>query len=414
MNKKIVTLSVTTFLYSLVPSTFSSAYRPQQSFLSADDILNGWESNYAQIDSMKVICSDIIVSFEASQENPQALDNLVRYQYVDRIEKGKRYHIRHSMAENGFADENNLLEYSFDGEITREYWGVNKYGFVNPGLTGKDVETLNPLNTYMRMTRRYIPGTQEKYPDGMPWFSLIMSSGNTKKIVLAELETVAQEPCHVVKIVKNDPSEALDFKIWVAHEKGMLPVKYQYYQEGKMVSETQYDKIAKAKTEYGDIWYPLKARRTVNNNDGIIKYELTTELFVPYVEVDENSFRFDFPDGTKVVDYVAQMMYTVGVGGIDKVNEVRFFNQSEPDNKVTATAENAPTRREVTLENEKSLTPVNPAEKNATEPGVIPIQKTNVEKSHSFLMVFVVAAICVLVAVPLVLYSRYIRRSKQK
>jgi hypothetical protein len=44
---------------------------------------------------------------------------------------------------------------------------------------------------------------------------------------------------------------------------------------------------------------------------GTIKNELIVTEFVPNVEVDENSFRFDFPIGTEVLDEVRGITYVV-------------------------------------------------------------------------------------------------------
>ena len=57
-----------------------------------------------------------------------------------------------------------------------------------------------------------------------------------------------------------------------------------------------------------------KAYRTQNTRTlGTTKYELVTHTFVPNVKVDETTFRFDFPEGTRVVDKVLGRQYVTGV-----------------------------------------------------------------------------------------------------
>jgi peroxiredoxin len=64
------------------------------------------------------------------------------------------------------------------------------------------------------------------------------------------------------------------------------------------------------------MWYPKKAyRMTDNENLGKIKSELTTHEFVPNIQVDENTFRFDFPKGTRIHDRVR------GIWGVDLSEE---------------------------------------------------------------------------------------------
>lgn len=287
---------------------------PPKSFLSADAILEAWESNYGGIKTMQVSYTERVLDAKNPTTDPNRLDTLVRVQHVERLEEGKRYHIRYSTAEDGFTKPENIMEHAFDGKITREYWGMENLGTINPGLMGTNVETMNHQKMYMLLTPIQSSTYREEFPNGIPIFSQILRTGISSSLatVRPNLEPVAGQSCHVVEITNNGE---ITNKIWIAHDKGMLPLKYQSYNNNKLTVEIEVEQIARAETERGDIWYPVKAHRTVNSisRGTTIKYELTTKVFVPNVKVDENTFRINFPNGTHVLDRELGLEYVAGV-----------------------------------------------------------------------------------------------------
>jgi hypothetical protein len=291
----------------------ASGSEPQKSFLDANAILQAWQRNYGSIKSMQVSYTERVLDAKPPTTDPNILDNLVMYQHVERVEEGKRYHIRFSKAEDGFINPMNLMEHAFDGSTTREYVAMDELGTIDPGLIGRAVETTNALKDYMLLRPIFGEPTQE-FPDGIPIFSQILRSGISTSVatVRPNLELIAGQLCHVVEIMYK--SHNFGYKIWVAHDKGMLPLKYQRWDNNKLSVEIEVEQIAKAETGGGDIWYPVKAYRTVNSKSRgtTVKYELTTHTFVPNVKVDDNTFRFDFPNGTSVVDKVKGIEYVVG------------------------------------------------------------------------------------------------------
>ena len=90
-------------------------------------------------------------------------------------------------------------------------------------------------------------------------------------------------------------------------------LKYQHHRYGELQTEFEVKEIGYAETDGGGVWYPKKAYRTHNSKRfGNAKYQLTVHAFTPNVEVDENTFQFDFPDGTHVYDRVSEIDYIVG------------------------------------------------------------------------------------------------------
>lgn len=293
---------------------------PQKAFLDVNTILETWQRNYGNIKSMQVSYTERVLEKKAPDSDPNILDNLIMCMHIDRVEEGNRYHARESLANDGFAKPENILEYSFDGSMTREYSGGEKLGTIQSGPTGKAVEITNDLKKYMLLDIDMWPKKTDKSnetywqaePNAVPWFREIFRWASIKNFtvkVRPELETVAGKLCHVIEITKGD---ILLDKIWVAHECGMLPLKYQLFDAGEPEREILVEQVAQ--TADGDIWYPVKAYRMQSSKRfGKIKYEIITHSFIPNIKVDDKTFRFDFPNGTSVADRVLGTSYIVGV-----------------------------------------------------------------------------------------------------
>ena len=76
----------------------------QTAFLDDEAILTGWESTYGSIRTMKFSYVNRLVDFQSPQTPSNNLDgipfNPVKNKHVERIEEGKRYHLRYSLAED--------------------------------------------------------------------------------------------------------------------------------------------------------------------------------------------------------------------------------------------------------------------------------------------------------------------------
>jgi hypothetical protein len=107
--------------------------------------------------------------------------------------------------------------------------------------------------------------------------------------------------------------------ICLAHEKGMLPIKYQLYMNGALYEEYNIEEIASTETEHGVFWYPKQAHRFLcDEHVGTINQKLTVDYFYPNIAVKNSDFTFDFLKGTHVVDDIHRITYTVGVEGSEK------------------------------------------------------------------------------------------------
>ncbi len=302
-------------------SVLKSEPDTQKSFLDAETILKTWEDNYTHFNSIKVAYTQRVLEAIAPSSEPNMYDDLVRLMHVERTEQGTRFHVRYSCSGDGFARPDSIIGGSFDSKITREYFGVEKSGMIITGMIGRNTENMNILKTYMLLrrnllTKRNPSGPFEIYwiedPNSKPELSRILNFAisNSLTSVLPNLEIVAGQLCHVIEIKYKSGANS---KIWFAHNNGMLVLKYQRHEKDQTIyNEIKIDKIGSVETKKGTVWFPKKAYRTYNDPDGDkLKYELITHAFVPNVEVNESTFRYEFPIGTRVSDRIRNFSYKV-------------------------------------------------------------------------------------------------------
>jgi hypothetical protein len=294
----------------------TGAGQETKSFLSVQDILSGWQSNYGELKSMKVSYSEEIVSAEPSQRDPNITHRLAKWHYVERVEEGRKFRARTSITEKGFADINSIEESSFDGVHQRVYRPGLKQGLILVKGDKKGIPS-NLLKSYLLLEpfSTSLPSKDNEEPE----FSRMISNGltdpNLTISVRPVLEQISGQMCHVLEIVRKDKTEEKAAIIWVAHEKGMLPMKVQEFGGGTMPRERTVEQVDFAKTENGGLWFPKKASQVLNlpQSLGIIKYEFNVLEFVPDIKTDPNTFQLDFPNGTQVGDTELGLNYTVGV-----------------------------------------------------------------------------------------------------
>ncbi|MGD2094541.1 MAG: hypothetical protein PVH77_05995 [Phycisphaerales bacterium] len=314
MNRKMLILICFLNIPLTLLASQTNKPEPTEAFLDVATMLKIWEDNYAHFNSMQVSYTERVLEAVPAAADPNIYDNLVKVTHVERIEQGSRFHVRYSTAEDGFAQPYTTIEGAFDGEITREYFASQKSGMIIRGMIGRNTEMMNILKIYMLLYKRRLQKENPSGPFKIYWIENPNSQAELSRIlsskilvstvsVLPKLESIAGQLCHVLEITHIDNTI---YKIWLAHEKGMLPLKYQRYGEHKdfkFESKIEVEQIGYIETDKGNIWYPQKAYRSTNiQNRGKIKYELNVHQFLPNVKVDEKTFRFDFPKGTCVAD----------------------------------------------------------------------------------------------------------------
>jgi len=374
-----------------------TADRPE-SFLDCDALYAGWESTYRSVKTMRVSYSYRVVDYKPPNNDPN-WPAPVMYERAERVEDGKRYHMRYSLAEDGFDRPESLMEQAFDGKITREYWGSTNHAVIKTGLTGRSVEQMNRFKDFTLTKLLEVPDYfKEKYPNGVTMFDELFGLLKSTKNIRPYIETVAGEPCHVVEItyIRGQQSEPEKDIFWIAHDKGMCLMKYQRYENNKMTRENEVEQIAMADMDGTAIWYPVKIRRHEESEyNGNITEELIVKQFVPNVKVDENTFRFDFPPDTWVVDRVVGLSYTMSggevIGYTTRIKELDPRKEDAAEKTNNDTANIGKTSAEVKVSSTADVTD----DQKKKEKGRIPIG--SVAKEDKILGVKILAVLGVVI-----------------
>jgi hypothetical protein len=297
-----------------------------KSFFSVQDILSGWQSNYGALKSMKVSYSEEVISAEPPMNDPNMVNRMVKWVYVEKTEEGRKFRAKSAVArvkpltaEKSFDDINSVEEMTFDGMHQGRYSPAGKKGQIFAGSLLRNASTINRFKVYL-LSNPYLENSGVESEESV--FSHTIKEGlydpNYTISVRPYLEEVAGQMCHVLVLehIKKDKTKAKVAIIWVAHEKGMLPVKYQEFgTETRIAYEIAVEEVGFAETENGGLWYPKRAFNFWNIPEtlGIIKQELNVLEFVPNIKTDANTFQITFPNGTQVTDTEVGINYTVGV-----------------------------------------------------------------------------------------------------
>lgn len=309
-----------------------------KSFLKPGEILEAWESNYFNLQTMEVSYTNKLDYHKQSKSNLSK--KYVDIQNVERIEDGKKYYIRYSISEDGFDNPKNVMMHAFDGEKTTEYWGKRNYETIDVGLKNRDVETLNVLPEYLLCEKVKTLVYAKEFPEGMPYLSAILRPAISKSTstVSDNIEIIGGTQCHLLVIEDSFNEISYKYKIWFAHNNGMLPMKFQYYDNNNVLRrELEVEEIDANKTEIGDFWYPKKAHKISYLKDGEeIKTVLSVNKFVPNIKVDKEILRVNFPENALIIDNILGVSYVKGAGeNIEDVSSVKESNlkENEPVSK---------------------------------------------------------------------------------
>jgi hypothetical protein len=338
MRKRLIVaiLTVALFIFAFIVSG-GTGNGVSKAFLTPDNILDGWESTYGSINSMRVsyvekVLETYTVNADGSTKLDDHMKNLSKLHNIERTEAGQLYHLRYSKSKNGFENLGDLHESAFNGQYKKEYVGLTHFGTIQRGLTGDTRETMNHLKIYLisEPTR-----SKEETEKDEPIFSYLLKQGIKRGEIKVEpkMESVAGELCHVVNIGN-------EIKMWVNHAKGMMVMKHQYYSKNKLQVEICIDEVAQTET-FSKLWYPKRAHRIVYLGSHVTRYELMVKNFEPDIKVSQEMFSFEFPSGTEVLDKVTGLNYIKGSGLVtpetEKIIEPKLIGddvKNEPQREI--------------------------------------------------------------------------------
>jgi hypothetical protein len=290
-----------------------SVFAQQKAFLTAEEILAAWEKNYGSLNSLEVECAEKVVSaVPGSDPNFDYMArDMIKYIEIHRTDQGDKFYCSTTVLRK--PGELVTNETSFDGIEQREYTAESKTGMIFPKLQETTLAIGNLIDCYL--LRRKVG--KEKLPEFKNLFETARLHPDQVTIGIRPfLEEVNGQMCHVVVYGETGNVNKI---IWVAHERNMLPMKYQvmdrtkdtatyYVEDGVEVLE-----IGFAKTDNGGLWYPKKARRIdCMPSYYTVTFEIEVSKFIPNVACDPNIFRMAFPNGTRVFDTRINESYVIG------------------------------------------------------------------------------------------------------
>lgn len=269
---------------------------------SPDDVLKLWKQNYGKFDSVPLEISYTDRLVEASSTvDPNFANRWVYSVKSQRIQQGDKFFAT-VLTQRSPSKEPVTTETSYDGIAQRVYRPFEKRGIIFSGRDTSGIGT-NILKNYLLANPPY-PIEQmlsESVQD--PNYSLSVCEPNTLNGVDCEGFKL-----NWLKVGRIKP----DFELWVAVDKGMLPMLFKMTDGlGNVVLEIEVLETAESK----GLWYPKKAKSSINDGRGaqVLKYEIVVNNFVLNPEIDPNIFKMKFPVGTTVVDDRIKESYEVGL-----------------------------------------------------------------------------------------------------
>jgi len=306
---------------SLGDSPFLNAPEAQKAFLDAQTVYDRWKANYGDIERMKFKLSEVKGFLDES-----GVPEFSVWHHWEKIEDGKKLHVRTSNREIGFADVNTVVVNSFDGTVGKQYLPGLKEGAIYLGRKGAIPEIRNPMRACLDAgtihlgpirgdmkedTRKLLEDLTKRFPDGIPiltyHFVLGLQAGQIK--VLPHLERVAGQLCHVIETGNSERGHYCRF--WLAHEKGMILLRYVSQSGPRRYSKMEVAKVACAKTDSDHVWYPSLVIREDNSRGKIRRHEIRVHEFVPHIEVPPERFDIEFPAGTWVINELSNVSHSV-------------------------------------------------------------------------------------------------------
>ena len=274
---------------SLATATSDSNKPQQRAFLSPKAILNTWQKNYGSISSMEAEWAEEVVKCKIP-------DSAIQFTNIRRIEKRKHYHEYYSQRLPGLSNPFSVWEYSFDGDIAGEfYWfpGEMKTNSRNIHLMP------NMLKKYMLMEES---AAGPIFPDEILNLGKILEKAITNSAVKLSphLEKVAGQPCHKLEIAEGNDPNIFSTRIWVAQDKGMLPLKcLRAYH--RIDENIEIEQIASMQINDKTIWYPAKARR-ISGYGNI--YKLMVKSFMPNPPLKDEDLHIQYPVTSAIIQKV--------------------------------------------------------------------------------------------------------------
>ena len=324
MNKPILWMSIFALgVCLLMPKDSLAAEPPGQAYLSAEELLDLYESMYSRIHNLHVSYTNIL---EETKGDSPKLQSYTKFDNTETIEEGGKYYTRWTSEPKGLAETNSVPEMAFNGSATSRYYPESKAGSIS-----SESDLVGTMLWDYMLLFKLLPYREPDKP-------FIRFHVSDKGSVRKQLEYVSGEWCHVVDTFSRDKSQ-LYTTAWFAVDKGGLPIKFERNRQGKCVLRYVTTKIGSAETDTGNIWFPEQASKEVDNIEGYSLYRFKVQSLRVNIETTPDMFKVSFPDGTTVVDTVVGVYYTTGTGAFEEKKRLGVYNGNAKEIKTQSSPE---------------------------------------------------------------------------
>ena len=291
----------------------------QPAFLSREDIVGGWKDNYGSLENMEVQY-EYHVTVKDKEKLSENNKNIVMNSYIQAIvELGSpRFVVAYSDDPQEDLNNliNNVLTMSYDNNKTWRYYPDDMLS-VQPGITDHMEPTMAHIRPFLLLdTSQKAMNTKETRPDFLKHFE------NPKVIVEYQLDIIAGEQCHILSYRQSNERYKASYKVWVAHNKGMVPMKYIEYTSGNHEFEKEFvvEELGCIQSGKKAIWYPKVVITNPNNN---VSKKYIFARFKPNVQLEEDTFKLHYKPKMLVIDKVNNRQYRIG----DDINTIEWSSE---------------------------------------------------------------------------------------
>jgi hypothetical protein len=291
----------TTLIVIMIIMVFITA---ASSSVTSEEVLAGWKQNYASLDSMEIALTERYVKAH-SDRDPNFAKKFPSSLKQNWIQKANKFNSSLLVYKEAVEEPITITKASYDGIEQRVYRQREKKGIIIPG---KPKGRGGPGHEVTSFSNYILVGAWDTLSPIEKMFNRAKQDPNYHLSTL-DANTINGVACEGFRLSRIGETVAVS-ELWVAVDKGMLPIRYSKFDlQGNVTELIEALEVA----DSNGFWYPKRAQKGVKSGGIEIKCEMVVNKFVLYPVVDPNIFKLDFPMGTTVLDTGIKERYKIGL-----------------------------------------------------------------------------------------------------